>query len=421
MKRIVDLFRQERGSRVFFAALGCGALGNGASYVGVLLVAYERLGSAWAASVVLLADVLPGMLLGPVVGAWLDRGDRLRSAMVSDVVRAAALAAMVLAPGAGSLVALALVMGVAGTVFRPAAFGLLPAAVAEERRMAATALWGAMYDAGLLVGPALGAGLLVLGGTDALLGGTAALFAGSAVLLARTKLASVPEQDSNDEASLVAGAREGLRFVARDRVLRVLISGTGVIVLTCGMMNVAEVLLAERELNVGGAGFAAMVAVFGVGAVLGSLASARSETLAELKRGYLAGLVILAAGLLGSSLAPNLGVALVSFFITGVGSSASMTHDRGMLQHLVPGHMLSRAHALVGTLESWGFAGAALLGGTLATVLGARGVFAVSGSALLIVSAAAAAALFASQRQERGTHASLPLLREETTMPRARV
>jgi hypothetical protein len=30
----------------------------------------------------------------------------------------------------------------AGTVFRPAAFALLPAAVAEERRMAATALWG---------------------------------------------------------------------------------------------------------------------------------------------------------------------------------------------------------------------------------------------------------------------------------------
>jgi hypothetical protein len=63
------------------------------------------------------------------------------------------------------------------------------------------------------------------------------------------------------------------------------------------------------------------------------------------------------------------------------------------MQHLVPGEMLSRAHSLVGTIESWGFAGAALLGGTLATLLGARGVFAVSGAALLLLAAVAALVL----------------------------
>ena len=52
--------------------------------------------------------------------------------------------------------------------------------------------------------------------------------------------------------------------------------------------------------------------------------------------------------------------------------------------------MLSRTHALNGTIESWGFAGAAVLGGTLATLLGARGVFAVSGVALVLVAAVAA-------------------------------
>jgi MFS family permease len=171
------------------------------------------------------------------------------------------------------------------------------------------------------------------------------------------------------------------------------VAGAGVIVLTSGMMNVAEVLLANRTLKVGGAGFAAMVAVFGVGAVLGSLAGARSETLTQLKRGYLGGLVIVGAGLIGSAVAPGLAAALATFFVTGFGGSMTMVHDRGMLQHLVPEAMLSRAHALIGTLESWGFAGAALLGGTLASVLGARGVFAVSGVALLVIAGAAAAAL----------------------------
>ena len=274
-----------------------GALAAGAAYVAVMLVAYERLGSAWAASLILLAELLPGMLFGPLIGAWLDRHDRLRAVIASDVVRAAALAAMIVAPGAVPMFALAAVVGVAGTFFRPAAFALLPAAVHEDRRMAATAAWGALHDAGLMIGPALAAGVLVLGGAPLLLGCTALLFAGSALLFSRVRLVAAPERDETD-ASLVDGAREGLRFVGRDRVLRVLVAGTGVIVLAAGMMNVAEVVLAERDLRVGGAGFAAMVAVFGVGAVLGSLASARSETLAQLKLGYVGGLGVLAAGLL---------------------------------------------------------------------------------------------------------------------------
>ena len=122
-----------------------------------------------------------------------------------------------------------------------------------------------------------------------------------------------------------------------DRVLRVLVAGTGVIVLAAGMMNVAEVLLAQRDLNVGGTGFAVMVGVFGVGATLGSVAAAGSETLARLKLGYIGGLVLVAAGLLGSALAPSLGWALVSFFVTGFGNAFSMTHDRGLLQNARPG------------------------------------------------------------------------------------
>src|SRR3954452_24503945 len=120
MRTVVDLVRHERGARAFFGALGCGALAGGASYVGVMLVAYERLGSAWAASLVLLADVLPGMVARPGIGAWLDRGDRLKCVIASDAVRAAALAAMIVAPGAASLLVLAMVLGLAGTVFRPA-------------------------------------------------------------------------------------------------------------------------------------------------------------------------------------------------------------------------------------------------------------------------------------------------------------
>ena len=47
--------------------------------------------------------------------------------------------------------------------------------------------------------------------------------------------------------------------------------------------------------------------------------------------------------------------------------------------------MLSRAHSLTGTVEAWGFAGAAVLGGGAASLWGARGVFAISGAAILLI------------------------------------
>jgi len=133
MRAMIELWRHEPGARAYFAAVAQGALAGGAAYVAVMLVAYERLGSAWAASLILLAELLPGMLFGPLIGAWLDRHDRLRAVIASDVVRAAALAAMIVAPGAVPMFALAAVIGIAGTFFRPAAFALLPAAVHEDR------------------------------------------------------------------------------------------------------------------------------------------------------------------------------------------------------------------------------------------------------------------------------------------------
>jgi hypothetical protein len=69
MRSVTELWRAERGSRWFFAAHLQAAVGTGAGYVALLLVAYERIGSAWAATAVLLADLVPAMLLGAVLGA----------------------------------------------------------------------------------------------------------------------------------------------------------------------------------------------------------------------------------------------------------------------------------------------------------------------------------------------------------------
>src|SRR4051794_274144 len=102
------VFDAWRRAPSFFIASAASSLAAGASYVAVMLVAYARLGSAWAASAVLLAEMLPGMLAGPLIGAWLDRRDRRRWAAVAEAVRALSLAGMIALSGAVPLLALAL-------------------------------------------------------------------------------------------------------------------------------------------------------------------------------------------------------------------------------------------------------------------------------------------------------------------------
>ena len=58
------------------AAVAQSVLGTGAGYVALLLVAYDRWRSPWAISLILLAEFLPPMLLGPVAGAAADRWSR---------------------------------------------------------------------------------------------------------------------------------------------------------------------------------------------------------------------------------------------------------------------------------------------------------------------------------------------------------
>src|SRR3954471_23530202 len=98
----------ERRARWFFAAHLQSALGTGAAYVALLVLAYDRLGSAWGASAVLLGDLAPAMLLGPLLGRLVDRTSRLGCAIAADVIGALAFVGLVFAHGAAQLLALAL-------------------------------------------------------------------------------------------------------------------------------------------------------------------------------------------------------------------------------------------------------------------------------------------------------------------------
>src|SRR5206468_5928676 len=126
---VFTLLKEIPSLRRFFAAFFQSQIGTGAAYVALLLVAYQRLHSGWAISLVLLGEFLPGIVLAPVFGSLADRMSRRRLTISADLLRAACFVALAVVNSFVATVSLVLLAGVGTAMFRPAINAALPGMV----------------------------------------------------------------------------------------------------------------------------------------------------------------------------------------------------------------------------------------------------------------------------------------------------
>jgi MFS family permease len=387
MREILDLVTHEPRARRFFIALGQSALGNGAALVALLVLALERFDSPWAIGLVLLADVIPGMVLGPFFGAVADRWSRQACVVLADVVRAAAFAGLVVVDGFGLTLAFALLAGVGTAAFQPASLAALPGLVERPRLPAATSLYGALTDVGFVAGPAVAAALMLVGGPELVLGINAATFAISALLLMTIRFGAVTRaaDRSGERSSLRRDVRDGFSAAARIPGLRLLLLASTAALFCGGLFNVSELLLATDEFGTSESGFSILVAIYGVGFIGGSLAGARGGSVPELRRRYLAGLLLAAIGTGASGLAPGAVVAAICFIGAGYGAGLLLVHERLLIQALVPDALSGRIFGMRDALTAWAWAIAFVVGPVLLTAIGTRATVVVAGVGALAV------------------------------------
>ena len=389
LRPLKDLLRYEPQSRLFFAAHAQSSLGTGAGYVALLILAYERLESPWAISLVLLAEFLPAMFLGPVFGAAADRWSRRWCAATADLARALAFISLFFFDSFPMTVALALVAGVGHGPVPPRRDGR-PA----ESRVAGSPARGharcmaRLADVGFTLGPAIAGVGLLLASPETVMLVNGLSFAVSAVVLTRVPLGGGDRREKS--RSLMREARAGVRAVSRMPGLRAVIAGSSAVVLFAGLFNVGELLLAEEELGAGGAGFALLAAVFGLGVLAGSLAGAGSAEPWLLKRRYLIGLGFNGVGFLIAAIAPGIALAAFGFAVAGLGNGLSLVHERLLVQVTVSDRLLGRTFGLRDTLDAWAWTISFAAAGLLFATLGTRPVLALAGGGVLAIAAASA-------------------------------
>jgi MFS family permease len=270
-----------------FALLWLGGLisliGDWALLVGLPIYIFLLTRSVLATSILLLAERVPGVLLGSVAGVFVDRWDRKRTMVIANLLLALGLLPLLLARTADLVwivYAVALAESCVQQFFTPAESALLPALVGKEHLVAANSLNSVSANLARLVGPALGgvvAGLLGLTGI-VLVDAASFLIAGVLIALITIAVGPAAAPDaraaSTDAGGIIWVWREwvaGLRAILSDRTLSVLLGVAAFTALGEGVFGVLFPVFVSRVLHGGAPQIGELMSAQAVGGLLGGL------------------------------------------------------------------------------------------------------------------------------------------------------
>ncbi|NUS01395.1 MAG: MFS transporter [Nonomuraea sp.] len=400
-------------------AFGVSGLGDGMSFVAVAWLAIELAPQAtqglWVGGAV-AAYTLPGVVGALAFGRRLRRVPARRLLMADSVVRAVFIGAVPLVWSAGLLtpplyVVLLAVSSLLHAWGSAGKYTLLAELLPEEQRLAANTFVGSLNFAATIAGPAV-AGVLVTYASSALVLGLDALtYVFLAVLVARTRLPERAGASSAEPAEPVepvdqAAARGGLALLRSRPELLGLLTLTWFFNFLYGPVEVALPLHVTDDLHAPGTLLGLYWMLFGVGAVLGSLAIG---TLRNLPLWPVTVCIVIAWGLsllpfgFGAPTAATVACFTLGGLIYGPFVALSVTL---MQAKSPPGHlaaMLAANNAVLLTASPLGTA----LGGPLTAALGPRATIGGSGLATVVLGIVACVLLAARRGDRRRTSSGI--------------
>jgi len=332
------------------------------------LYAYQH-GGAAAVGLVGLLRVLPSVVAAPFGAVLGDRYRRERVVVAINVSRsvtiAAAAAAAFLGAPAGVIYALASVMGLLQSIFRPTQSALLPVLARSAKELTAANLaLTTIESVGIFAGPAIGGVLIAFAPTQTVFLVTAAVFLAAALLLVRVSV-DRPTEAYVPKASFLKEALAGFGTVAHDVRLRLIIGLYGMQTLVAGAANVLIVVLALQTLDIGKAGIGFLTSAIGVGGLLGGVAALGLVARPRLATAFGLGLVVAGLPFVFVALVPHTATALVALALMGLGTAVVDVAGVTLLQRTTPDDVRTRVMGVVQSV----FVGTLGLGAILAPAL----------------------------------------------------
>jgi MFS family permease len=398
--------------RLFFLSQAVSVSGNWMQTTALGWLVVQLTGDGIALGTTMALQYAPLLILGPLGGSIVDRMN-VRHVVIASQVFAGILALSLFALAALGLASMpaiyliSLLMGFNGVVDNPGRRALISELVPPGMLGSAVSLTGVLVNTSRVIGPAIAAGVIAIGGTTPcfLLNGISYGAMVAALALIRTDQL-IPGPARGPGPIKVA---DTLRYVAGVPILRrALLSMTIVATFTLEMPVVLP-LLASGTFGGDGSTYGILLAVLSVGGVLGAVFSgAIGDT--SMRR-LEASLIAFGLAMTGAALAPTLALEFVALMLTGFFAFAYITLVSTSVQvNVTPEH---RGRVLA--LWSMAFLGTTMIGapiiGWISNVWGPRAGLLAGAAACLV------AAVVAFSSRERGTRREPDMQRGDSRPP----
>jgi MFS family permease len=384
--------RRHRNYRIFFVGQLVSLAGSWMQNIALAWLVLELSGSPLAVGALAFWRFVPFTVFGLVAGVVADRVDARRLVIATQGTALAisvVLALMTLTDTATLplVYAFAALGGLTLAFDAPGRQSLTYQMVGPRSLPNAVALNAGLFNGSRVIGPAIAGVVIAAFGTGVCFVLNAFSFLAVLAALVSLRKEELHEVERDPTAPLVGGLRRAFSFVRHDPQLRTIL-GVVTIVSTVGFnFHVLVPLLASDTLHVGAEGFGLLSASFGLGALVGALATATFRGASW--RLFATGAT--AFGVLALALAPVTNALLAGALLFAVGISFTLftANANALVQLGAPDTLRGR---MVG-IYLFAFVGIApvggLLAGWLADVGGTELAFAVAGVTSLVTIAVA--------------------------------
>ena len=376
-RRLYQVFRALRhpNYRLYFSGQSLSLVGSWMTRVATSWLLWRMTQSAAMLGLLGFVGQIPTLLLAPYAGVWVDRLNRRRLLVVTQVlamVQSLALAALALSGviAVWHILALQFIQGVINSFDMPARQSLMVDLIEDRSDLSnAIALNSSMVNGARLVGPSL-AGLLIAWvgeGWCFLADGLSYLAVVASLLLMRLKLGT----PAGSRQRVWEDFREGLTYVRHFGPILSLLTLLALVGLVGLPYTVLLPVIASRTLLGDAHTLGFLMAAMGVGALAGALYLASRSTIIGLGRLVPVATIVFGIGLVGVGLSRWYPLSLVLMVVAGAGFMVHMAATNTLIQTLVEERMRGRVMSLY-TVAFLGMAPfGSLLAGAVANHIGA--------------------------------------------------
>jgi len=377
---------RHRNFRLFFSGQLISLIGTWMQSIAQDWLVYRLTGSSLLLGVVAFMNHIPVLILAPVAGIVADRLNRRRTVVVTQAVSMVLALVLAILTLSGvvrvwEIMVLATLLGVVTAFDVPARQAFLMDMVGREDLFNAIALNSSMFNSARIIGPAV-AGVLV-----AWIGEGWCFFANGVsyfAVIAGLLMMRLTQQASHLPAgSVVEHMIEGFRFARRTAPVRSLLLMVGMVSLVAMPYTVLMPIFADGILHGGARGLGLLMGATGVGALLGSLVLASKRNVQGLGRWVWMAAVAFGVSLILFSVSRRFWLSFALLVPAGFGMMVQMGATNTLLQVMTPDRLRGRVMALYSMMFIGMAPIGALLGGAIASTIGAPWTVAIGGSACL--------------------------------------